>query len=150
MNRSLKQNLRCIINGDFKKYAEWSTDLKLFPLAYNSQITTTLGISPNEMVLNQKPRKPKLFTASSSKNAKGFCQPNKDSFYYSLLLHNHDEDSFHHPQILTLASGTHTKWILYPDKNITTFIKKSLKNFNKDKMFNLKKIHILHLHQTYN
>ena len=27
------------------RYTERSTDVKLFPLAYNSQITTTLGLS---------------------------------------------------------------------------------------------------------
>ena len=30
MNRSLEEYLRCSINGDFKKYTEWSTDLKFF------------------------------------------------------------------------------------------------------------------------
>ena len=97
MNSSLQEYLRCIINGDFKKYTECSTDVKLFPLAYNSKITTTLGLSPYEKAFNQKPRYAKLFTANSSKSAKGFCQPNKDSFYYNLPLHTHDEDRFHHP-----------------------------------------------------
>ena len=41
MNRSLQEYLRCIINGNDTKYTEWSADVKLFPLAYNSQITTT-------------------------------------------------------------------------------------------------------------
>ena len=49
MNRSLQEYLRCIINGNDTRYTEWSTDVKLFPLSYNSQITTTLGISPYEM-----------------------------------------------------------------------------------------------------
>ena len=31
-------------------------------------------------------------------------------------LYTHDEDHFHHPQILKLASGTHTEWILNKDK----------------------------------
>ena len=44
MNRSLQEYLRCIINGMIQKYTEWSADVKLFPLAYNSQITTTLGM----------------------------------------------------------------------------------------------------------
>ena len=44
MNRSLQEYLRCIINGNDTKYTEWSADVKLFPLAYNSQITTTLGM----------------------------------------------------------------------------------------------------------
>ena len=42
MNRSLQEYLRCIINGNDTRYTEWSADVKLFPLAYNSQITTTL------------------------------------------------------------------------------------------------------------
>ena len=116
MNRSLQEYLRCIINGNDTRYTEWSADVKLFPLAYNSQITTTLGMSPYEMVFNQKPRKPIMFTANSHKNAQGYCQPNKDSICYNLPLHTHDEDHFHHPQILKLASGTHTEWILNRDK----------------------------------
>ena len=36
MNRSLQEYLRCIINGNDKNYTEWSTDVKLFLLAYTS------------------------------------------------------------------------------------------------------------------
>ena len=115
MNRSLQEYLRCIIIGNDTRYTEWSTDVKLFPLSYNLQVTTTLGMSP-EMVVNQKSRKPIMFTANAHKNAQGFCQPNKDSFCYYLSLHTHDENHFHHPQILTLASGTHTEWTLKRDK----------------------------------
>ena len=71
-------------------------------------------MSPHEMIFNQKPRKPIMFTANS--NAQGYCQPNKDSVCYNLPLHTHDEDHFHHRQILKLASGTHTEWILNRDK----------------------------------
>ena len=107
MNRSLQEYLRCIINGNDTRYTEWSTDVKLFPLSYNSQITTVLGLSPYQMVFNQKPRKPTVFTANSSKNAQGFCQPTQKSICYNLRLHTHNEDHFHHPQILKLASATH-------------------------------------------
>ena len=79
MNRSLQEYLRCIIIGNDTRYTEWSADVKLFPLSYNSHFTTTLGTSPYEMVFNQKPRKPIMFTANAHKNAQGFCQPNKDS-----------------------------------------------------------------------
>ena len=113
---TLTEYLRCIINGNDTRYTGWSADVKLFPLAYNSQITTTLGMSPYEMVFNQKPRKPIMFTANSHKNAQSYCQPNNDSICYNLPLHTHDEDHFHHPQILKLASGTHTEWILNRDK----------------------------------
>ena len=105
MNPSLEEYLRCIKNRNDTRYTEWSADEKLFPLAYNSQITTTLGMSPYEMVFNQKPRKPILFTANAHKNAQGYCQPNKDSICCHLTLHTNDEDHFHHPQTLKLASG---------------------------------------------
>ena len=61
MNRSLQEKLRCINDGNDTRYTEWSADVKLFPLSFNSQITITLGMSPYEMVFNQKPRKPILF-----------------------------------------------------------------------------------------
>ena len=104
-NRSLQEYLRCIINGNDTRYTEWSTDVKLFPLSNNSQITTTLGVSPYERVFNQKPRKTIMFTANAHKNPQGYCQPIKDSIFYNLLLLTHDEDHFHHPQILKLVSG---------------------------------------------
>ena len=50
-NRSIQEYLRCIVNGNDTRYTEWSADVKLFPLSYNSQITTTLGMSPNKMSL---------------------------------------------------------------------------------------------------
>ena len=50
------------------------------------------------------------------KNTPGHCQPNRDSICYNLPLHTHDEDHFHHPQILKIASGTNTEWILNRDK----------------------------------
>ena len=78
---------------------EWSTDVKLFPLAYNSHITTSIGLSPNEMVLNQNPPTPMMFTANSSKNAQGFFQPNIDSILYNLPIHTHVKYHFNHPQI---------------------------------------------------
>ena len=55
MYRSLQEYLRCIINGNDTRYTEWSTDVKLFQLSSNSQITTALVMSPDEMVFNQKP-----------------------------------------------------------------------------------------------
>ena len=127
MNRSLQEYLRCIINGNDKRYTEWSADIKLFPLSYNSQITTTLGISPYEMVFNRKPRKPIMFTANAHKNTQGYCQPNKDSICYNLPLHTHDEDHFHYPQILKLASSTHTEWILSRDKKPNEIFQKVTK-----------------------
>ena len=71
---------------------------------------------PYEMVFNQKARKPIMFTANAHKSAQGYFQTNKDSICYNLPLHTHDEEHFHQPQILKLASGTHTNWTLNRDK----------------------------------
>ena len=105
LNRSLQEYLKCIINGNDTRYTEWSTDVKLFTLSYNSQITTTLGLSLYEMVFNQKPRKPFMFIGNSSKIHKVVINPLKNQYVcYNPPLHNHDEDHFHHPQILILAN----------------------------------------------
>ena len=63
---------------------------KVISVSYNSQITTTLGMSPYEMVFKQKPRKTIMFTANAHKNAQSYCQPNKDPICYKLPLHTHD------------------------------------------------------------
>ena len=78
MNRSLLEYLRCIINGNDTRYTECSTDVKLVPLSYKAQITTTLGLSPYEMVFNQKPRKSIMITATSSKKHKVMINPLKN------------------------------------------------------------------------
>ena len=72
LNRSLQEYFRCTVNGNDNKNTEWSADVKLFLLAYNSQITTTVGLSTYEMSFNQKPRKPIILTANSSRNAQGY------------------------------------------------------------------------------
>ena len=90
MNRSLPEYLRSIINGNDTRYSECSTDVTLFPLSYNSQITTTLGMSPYEMVFNLKPRKSIMFTANAHKNTQGHCQKIKIQYviiyYYTRMM----------------------------------------------------------------
>ena len=71
--------------------------------------------------------------AKSTKQAQGYCQPNKGSICYTITLHTHDEDLFYHPLILKLASETHTECILKS-------IKKLRRNYSKDKISNPKKI----------
>ena len=100
-------------------------------------------MSPYEMVFNQKPRKPIMFTANAHKNAQGYCQPNKDSIYYKLPLHTHDEDHFHHPQILKLPSGTHTEWILNRDKKHNEIYQKVTKKLLQRQNINNQIIHAL-------
>ena len=68
-----------------------------------------------------------MFTANSSKNTQGYCQPTKESIYYNIPLDTQDEDHFHHPQILKLASGTQTEWILNRDKKHNEIYQKKTK-----------------------
>ena len=74
------------------------------------------------MVIKQKPPKRIMFTANAQKMHKVIFSLTK--ICYNLPLHTQDEDHFNHPQILKLASGTRTEWILNRDKNIIKFIKK--------------------------
>ena len=66
-----------------------------------------------------------MFTANAHKTTQVHCQPNKDSICYNLPLHTHDE----YPQILKLASGTHTEWILNRDKKHNEIYQKVTKKF---------------------
>ena len=115
MNCSLHEYLRCIINENDTKYTELSADVKLFPLAYNSQITTTLGMSPYEMVLIKSQVNQLCLQQMPIKMHKVIANQIKTQFVIT-YLYTHDEDHFHHPQILKLASGTHSEWILNRDK----------------------------------
>ena len=58
---------------------------KIISLSDNSQITTTLGMSPYEMVFNQKPRKPIMFTANSHKTHKVIVNQIKTQFVITYL-----------------------------------------------------------------
>ena len=89
------------------------------------------------MVFNQKPRKPIIFTAKSSKNTEGYCQPKKESTFYNLPFYTHNKDHFHRPRKLKFASGIQTKRNLNNDKH-NEFYQKKPKNYYKDNMFNPK------------
>ena len=88
------------------------------------------------MVFKQKPRKPIMFTANASQQTQSYCQPNKDSICYNLPLHTHDEDHFHHPQLLKLAAGVHTEWILNRDKNHNEIYQKITKKLLQKQTIN--------------
>ena len=74
-----------------------------------------------------------MFTANSSKNTQGYCQSTEESLCYNLPPHTHDDDHFHHPQIIKLASGKHTEGILNRDKKQWTLSKRSKKIVTKTK-----------------
>ena len=55
--RIIGQFIRTLLD---EKYHNWSRKAKFFPYAYNTQYQTRLGMSPYEVVFNQKPTKIKL------------------------------------------------------------------------------------------
>ena len=79
-------------------------------------------------------------TCQLNKNTQGYCQPTIESICFILPLHTHDEDHFLHPQILKLASGTHTEWILNGNKkqneNYQKVTKKLLQRPNSNSQIN--------------
>ena len=52
-NRIIGQFIRTLLD---EKYHNWSRKAKFFPYAYNTHYQTRLGMSPYEIVFNQKPR----------------------------------------------------------------------------------------------
>ena len=52
-----------------------------------------------------------MITANSSKNAQIIVKQQKTQFCHNLPPHTNDEENFNDPQVLKLASGTHTEWI---------------------------------------
>ena len=72
-----------------RKCPEWSTDVKLFPLAYNSQLTTTLRLSPYEMVFKRKPRKPIMSQQTPQKTHKVLAHQKKNQFFFRIYHYIH-------------------------------------------------------------
>ena len=82
-----------------------------------------------------------MFTANANKNARGYCQPNKDSICYNLSSHTHKEDHFHHTQ-------THTEWILKRDsKHNKNYQKMTKKKLLQRQNINNQSIHALNQQQ---
>ena len=80
-----------MIKGDYEKYTDCSAGVKLFPLAYNFQITTTNRSSLYELGFYQKPRKPIMITAISLKSfAQGHAQLTRDTTFHNLSVHSHE------------------------------------------------------------
>ena len=116
-----------MIHGNDTRYTEWSADVKFSLLSYNSQITTTLGMSPYEMVFNQKPQNQLYSQQTLLKMHKVIVNQTKNQNVIIYLYNKHDEDHFHHPQILNLASGALTEWILNRDKKYYEIYQKATK-----------------------
>ena len=91
-------------------------------------------MSPHEMVFNQKPRKPIMFTANSHKTHKVIVNQIKTQFVITYhYIHTMKIIIITH-KILKLASGTHTEWILIRDKKHNEIHQKVTKKCYKGKI----------------
>ena len=69
-NRIIGHFIRTLLD---EKYHNWSRKAKFFPYAYNTQYQTRLGMSPYEVVFNQKPRKPMKKKLGTTTDEMGNC-----------------------------------------------------------------------------
>ena len=107
-NRIIGQFIRTLLD---EKYHNWSRKAK-FPYAYNIQYQTRLGMSPYEVVFNQKPRKPTKIKLGSTTDEMGNCNPTEKSACNTQPAHTHREKQFSHPETAKLQKGTFAKWFL--------------------------------------
>ena len=112
-NKIIGQFIRTLLN---KKYNNWSRKAKFFPYAYNTQYQTRLGMSPYEVVFNQKPRKPTKIKLGTTMDEMGNCNPSDKSAFNTQPTHTHLENHFSHPKIAKLQKGTFAKWFLDKEK----------------------------------
>ena len=105
-NRIIGQFIRTLLN---EKYNNWSRKAKLFPYAYNTQYRTRLGMSPYEVVFNQKPRKPTKIKLGTTTDEIGNCKPTETSASNTQPTHAHLEKQFNHPNTAKLKKGTFAK-----------------------------------------
>ena len=113
-NRIIGQFIRTLLD---EKYHNWSRKAKFFPYAYNTQYQTRLGMSPYEVVFNQKPRKPTKIKLGTTTDKMGNCNPTEKSACNTQPQHTHLEKQFSHPKIAKLQKGTFAKWFLDKEKH---------------------------------
>ena len=113
-NRIIGQFFRTLLN---EKYQNWSRKAKFFPYAYNTQYQTRLGMSPYEVVFNQKPRKPTKIKLGTTTDEMGNCNPTRTSACKTQPAHTHLDKQFNHPKIAKLQNGTFAKWFLDKEKH---------------------------------
>ena len=75
-NRIIGQFFRTLLN---ENYNNWSRKAKFFPYAYNTQYQIRLGVSPYEVVFNQKPRKPTKIKLGTTTDEMGNCNSTETS-----------------------------------------------------------------------
>ena len=119
-NRITGQFIRTLVDG---KFNNWSRKAKFFPYAYNTQYQNRLGMSPYEVVFNQKPRKATQVKLGTTTGELGKCNPSYKSICKTQPTYTHLEQEFNHPKLAKLQKGTFAKWFLDQKINLTKPIK---------------------------
>ena len=101
-NRIIGQFIRTLLQ---EKYNNWSRKAKIFPFAYNTQYQIRLGMSPYEVVFNQKLRKPTKIKLGTTTDEIENCNPTETSACNAQPTHTHLEKQFSHPKIAKLQKG---------------------------------------------
>ena len=105
--------MQTLVDG---KYNNWSRKAKFFPYAYNTQYQTRLGMSPYEVIFNQKPRKPTQVKLGTTADELGNCRPSENSICRTQPTHAHLEQQFNQPKLAKLQKGTFAKCFLDKEK----------------------------------
>ena len=100
-NRIIGQFIRTLVDG---RYNNWSRKAKFFPYVYNTQYQTRLGMSPYEVVFNQKPRKPTQVKLGTTTDELGNCKPSDKSICKTQPTHTHLEQQFNHTKLAKLQN----------------------------------------------
>ena len=103
--------MQTLVDGKY-----WSPKAKLFPYAYNTQNQTRLGMSPYEVIFNQKPRKPTQVKLGTTADELGNCRPSENSICRTQPTHAHLEQQFNQPKLAKLQKGTFAKCFLDKEK----------------------------------
>ena len=112
-NRTIGQFIGTLLNENYNK---WSRKAKFFPNAYNTQYQTRLGMSPHEVVFNQKPRKTTKIKLGTTTDEMGNSKPTETSACNTKL-----------------QKGTFAKWFLDKEQHYNKTYKNNNKNSTKQK-----------------
>ena len=120
-SNGLVENNYCQLNTFFltvsdSQYDTYSQKVKIFPFAFNSQVRTSMNLSPLEIVFGQKPNKPVMFNLSSTTDKFGNCETSPNLPCNCFPKHTHSEHLGHHQRIKKLQKGTFSHWFLNREK----------------------------------
>ena len=108
-NRIIGQFIRRLIDG---KNENWSRKAKFFPYPYKTKYQRRLGMTPYEVVFNQKPQKPTQDKLRTTTDEHGNCNHSDNTICKTQPTHTHLEQQFNHPKLAKLHKRNIRKMVL--------------------------------------